>query len=392
MGLRLGRFACVAAALLAAVMMAPAFTRNLWIARLAVSELSMILVTPLALLGLMALGRTSAHWIHRGFALIALLVSLLPLAAALPAYRGHGRGLALSEYFTWGPTRAPVERKVDLSVEPSLPGLLLDFYRGHGAGPRPLLVIVHGGSFSGGDKGENRTVSELFANAGYSVADVQYRLAPAVRFPVAVQDVKCLAGRLRENAAVFGIDPDRVAYLGRSAGGAIAIVAAYSAGDPTIPPSCNVPDRPVAAMISVYGPLDLEWGWRYRPFPDPIVGYKVLERYIGGTPEETNGEYRRASATSRVSGSIPPTLLIHGTRDSLVSPYHMQLLTEEFARKGLPPPRRLLVPFAEHGFDYRAGGFGEQLARAEILDFLARSLRVGVNSPPGPGRPVQPGN
>jgi acetyl esterase/lipase len=186
--------------------------------------------------------------------------------------------------------------------------------------------------------------------------------------------VKCLAGRLRERAAEFGIDAERVAYLGRSAGGAIAIVAAYSATDPRIPPACDVQDRPVSAMVSVYGPLDLEWGWRQRPFPDPIVGYKVLERYIGGTPADLPEAYRLASAVSWVGPATPPTLLIHGTRDSLVSPHHVELLTAMFLRKGLAAPRQLLVPFADHGFDYHPGGLGEQLARTEILEFLGSVL------------------
>ena len=127
-------------------------------------------------------------------------------------------------------------------------------------------------------------------------------------------------------------------------------------------------------MVSLYGPLDLAWGWRQRPFPDPIVGYKVLERYIGGTPETRGDAYRLASAVSWVSASTPRTLLIHGTRDSLVSPHHVELLTQAFARRGLKRPRQLLVPFADHGFDYHPGGLGEQLARIEILEFLAETL------------------
>ena len=372
---RFGQGACATAAFLAMIMLAPSLTRRLWVARLVVSELSLFLVALPALAGLAALGRAASQSPFRALGAIALVTGLLPFAVTLPAYGARGRTFAALEYATWGPSHAPVERKTDLTMEPSRPDLRLDFYQGHGGGSRPLLVIVHGGSFSGGDKGENRTESELLADAGYSVADVEYRLSPAARFPAAVQDVKCLAGRLRERAEEFRIDADRVAYLGRSAGGAIAIIAAYSAGDSRIPPACDVPDRPVSAMVSVYGPLDLEWGWRQRPFPDPIVGYRVLERYIGGTPSAMPDAYRLASAVSWVGSSTPPTLLIHGTRDSLVSPHHVELLTGAFLRKGLSAPRQLLVPFGDHGFDYHPGGLGEQLARAEILEFLGRVLK-----------------
>ncbi len=366
---------CAAAFCLAVLMLTPPLTRGLWLARLVVSEFSLVLVL-VAASGLIALDRRPGSLVFRILGTGALVAGLAPPVAALPAFSAHGRSFSLADYFTWGPAHPPVERRQDLALEPSRPDLLLDLYQGHGARPGPLIVLVHGGSFSGGDKGENRAVSELFAASGYSVADVRYRLAPKDPFPLAIQDVKCLTGRLRERASEFGIDPARVAYLGRSAGAAIAIIAAYSAGDPRIPPACPVADAPVQAMVSLYGPLDLEWGWRQRPFADPIVGYKVLERYLGGTPDTNPGAYRLASATTWPGPAVPATLLIHGSRDSLVLPRHMDLLAEAARARGLDPPRRLLVPFAEHGFDYHPGGFGEQLARAEILEFLGQALRT----------------
>ncbi|MEO5762175.1 MAG: alpha/beta hydrolase [Vicinamibacteria bacterium] len=374
--LRFGRFASISAALFALLLFSPAFTRAFWMARLVVAELPFLIVIP-ALSGLIALrGAPSQRW-YQTLAVVSLLSSVIPLVVFVPAYAAHHRKFSLIDYLTWGSRHPAVQRQTDLSLEPSLPTLKLDFYRGLGDGPRPLLVLVHGGSFSGGDKGENPAVSEIFAAQGYAVADVQYRLAPQFRFPTAVQDVKCLLGRLREKADLFGIDPDRVAYLGRSAGAAIAAVAAYSAGDPRLPSGCEAPDRPVSAMVSLYGPLDLEWGWRIRVWPDPITGYKALERYIGGTPAMKPDAFRVASAVSWVGPTTPPSLLINGTRDTLVSPYHSQILADAFARKGLLAPRRLLIPFAEHGFDYHPGGLGEQLARAEILEFLAEALKPG---------------
>ncbi|MEO8360054.1 MAG: alpha/beta hydrolase [Vicinamibacteria bacterium] len=383
--LRFGRFASISAALLALLMFSPAFTRAFWMARLVVAEFPFLIAIP-ALGGLLALRTIPSQRWYQALAVVSLLASLAPLVVFVPAYAAHHRTFSLMEYLTWGPRHPPITQQTDLSLEPSLPTLKLDFYRGLGEGPRPLLVLVHGGSFSGGDKGENRTASEIFAAAGYSVADVQYRLAPKFVFPTAVQDVKCLVGRLREKASTFGIDPERVAYLGRSAGAAIAAVAAYSAGDPRLPSLCDAPDLPVSAMVSLYGPLDLDWGWRIRVYPDPITGYKALERYIGGTPATKPDDYRMASAVSWVGPATPPSLLINGTRDTLVSPYHSQLLAEACARKGLQAPRRLLIPFAEHGFDYHPGGLGEQLARAEILEFLADALKP----PPTPQLTHQP--
>jgi hypothetical protein len=59
----------------------------------------------------------------------------------------------------------------------------------------------------------------------------------------------------------------------------------------------------------------------------------------------------------------------------------MEFLAQAFDRKNLPPPRQVLVPFAEHGFDYHPGGLGEQLARAEILEFLGRVVGRPSSAP-----------
>ena len=375
MRIKTGRTLIILALTGAVLMLAPTLTRGQWVARLALSEVSP-LVGLLALLGLAALPPPDRRkplvlWP----AVMAALISALPFAFTLPAFAVRGRVFSPLEFLTWGGARPAVVRASDLLLEPSRPDLLLDLYRGVGDGLRPLILLVHGGSFSGGDKGENRVGSEIFASAGFSVADVRYRLAPGASFPAAVQDVKCLLGRLRERAREFAIDTEKVVYLGRSAGASIAIVAAYSAGDSRLPPACGVEDRKVSGMVSLYGPLDLEWGWRQRPFPDPLTGYAVLERYVGGTPQTNSRGYQMASATFWAGPASPRTLLIHGARDSLVSPYHITLLKEAFARNHGEPPQVLIVPFADHGFDYHPGGLAEQLARAEILEFLGSVLR-----------------
>src|SRR4029453_5595643 len=132
----------------------------------------------------------------------------------------------------WPPSRRGV------ILAPARPDLAGDVDLPPGAGPHPFVVVVHSGAWRSGDKGEVRHVSRALAGAGHVVVDVRYRLAPGSRFPASVADVKCLLGRLRERAAEFAIDPGRGALLGRSAGGQVALVAAYSAGDPRLPPAC----------------------------------------------------------------------------------------------------------------------------------------------------------
>jgi acetyl esterase/lipase len=360
----------VLSCLAAASMLLPGPTWGLWLVHAVLLEASLG-VTLVALLALVlarrgqASGR-SVRWAPR-FALVAAAVGLLPFAAAAPLYIGREARFSIGEYVVGfeGPG-ARVEKDVDLGAG----GLRADLYRGPGRGPSPLVVVIHGGSWQRGDKGDAPHVSRALAGAGFVVADVQYRLAPRHRFPDGVADVKCLVGRLRERAAGLAVDSSRIALLGRSAGGQVALVAAYSMGDPRIPPSCEVAESPVQAVVSLYAPTDLAWGHDNPPFPDPIDGPGSIETYLGGPPLAEPDAYRLASPLTWSDRPLPPTLLIHGTADRLVRADHARRLASGLHAAGRPL-EALIIPMAEHGFDRRPGGVGEQLARAAILRFLA---------------------
>src|ERR1051325_2539019 len=97
--------------------------------------------------------------------------------------------------------------------------LLLDVYRPKAASKEPLPAVVwmHGGAWAYGDK-ENPLGATL-AYQGYFVVSINYRLAPAHKFPAALEDCKCAVRWLRANAATMRINPDRIGVWGVSAGG-----------------------------------------------------------------------------------------------------------------------------------------------------------------------------
>ncbi len=349
----------------------PSPTYALWVAHLAVVELSGILTLVGALAWLLARGgrpdSAAARWASR-LAVPTALAGLVPFLVLAPSFHRTGTAFSFREYVHGiEPFPVAVEKDVDLDAG----GLRADVYRPRGTAPAPLVVVVHGGSWQHGDKGGATPVSAALANAGYVVADVQYRLAPAHPFPAAVADVKCLVGRFRERAGRFGIDPVRVALLGRSAGGQVVLIAAYSMGDLSLPPSCDVPQEAVQAVVSLYGPTDLVWGHDNPNVPDPIDGTASIEIYLGGAPRSRPEAYRRSAALSWVDHPVPPTLLIHGEADRLVRSGHARRLAAGLAA-AKQPAETLLIPMTDHGFDYRPGGLGEQLARASVLRFLGR--------------------
>jgi acetyl esterase len=119
----------------------------------------------------------------------------------------------------------------------------LRLYRGLGTDPvqrLPCLLFLHGGGWVLGDLDTHDTVCRLLANAaGCAVLAVDYRLAPEHAFPAAIEDAVAMLRALPAEAAGLGIDAERVAVGGDSAGGNLAAVLALMARDGTVPRVCG---------------------------------------------------------------------------------------------------------------------------------------------------------
>jgi acetyl esterase/lipase len=179
-----------------------------------------------------------------------------------------------------------------------------------------------------------------------------------------------MVGLLRARAVELRLDPRRVILLGRSAGGQIALLAAYSAADARIPPACEVPDEPVSGVAAFYAPTDLAWGYEFPLRPDVVSGPESLELYLGGPPASHAEAYRLASPQSWTNRPLPRTLLVHGTGDRFVSIDHARRLSAALHAAG-HPVEVLEIPLADHAYDVRVGGVGEQLSRAVLLRWLS---------------------
>ncbi|HYF65841.1 MAG TPA: alpha/beta hydrolase, partial [Herpetosiphonaceae bacterium] len=236
--------------------------------------------------------------------------------------------------------------------------LKLDVYGGgfpDRTGNAPALVIVHGGSWRTGDKGDVPAFSERLAGRGYVVFDVAYRLAPDARFPAAVSDVKCAIGYIKANAARFGIDPGRLVLLGRSAGAQIALVAAYAPDAAELPASCPAGDTSVSAVIGYYAPTLMD----YYNVIKPELSPGALDDYLGGPPESFAEAYRQARPATWLGPNSPPTLLLHGSRDQFVRPADSAAIADQMERLGRPYAF-IELPWANHGFDFNPDGVNSQ--------------------------------
>jgi acetyl esterase/lipase len=241
--------------------------------------------------------------------------------------------------------------------------LQLDLYRPASASldstPLPLIVTIHGGSWSGGNNRELPQLNFYLAARGYAVAAVGYRLAPGNPFPAASDDINAAIDYLKAHAKSFGIDSTRIVLVGRSAGGQLALQSAYTKNDANI-----------KGVVGLYAPTDQVWGWEHPTNIRVYDSFSVLRNFLHGEPSEVHDAYVRASPINYIGSHTIPTLLIHGSMDPLVSVRQSERLDSALALMKRP---HLLVemPWATHGCDYVFYGPCGQTATYAIERFAA---------------------
>ena len=266
--------------------------------------------------------------------------------------------LVFSDLLFGVPSPDIVGRKVVYATKDNLP-LALDVYRRDGVIGAPGVVVVHGGSWQHGDRAELADLNRYLAARGYVVVSVSYRFAPRWPFPAARDDVRDAVAFVKAHAVEYGLDPRRIALLGRSAGGQIALSLAYAAPDPDI-----------HGVVAFYEPTDLKYGYDHPSNPLLLDSCAVLEAYLGGNPSQVPAMYEAASPVRFVASGTVPTLLIHGGRDELVFPAHSERLAGRLAEMKRPY-YFLRLPWATHGCDAHFSGPCGQVSTYVIERFLA---------------------
>lgn len=248
---------------------------------------------------------------------------------------------------------------------PSNRALTLDVYRPVKVGRFPVVVQIHGGSWRNGDPSDNSDFAQWLTSAGYVVFSIDYRRAPEWKWPTQLADIDSALAWINAHSNEYEADTSRVVLLGRSAGGHLAMLAAYTAPHPG-----------VRGVVSLYGPIDLANSYRNPPHPDPLDIRKIEDGFIGGPPDKFLREYDSASPMSfALSGkSLPPTLLIYGGRDNVVEPKYARLFAERLNETGTSAAY-LEIPWAEHGFDAVFSGVSSQLSLYYTERFLAWAER-----------------
>jgi acetyl esterase/lipase len=355
-----------------------------WKPAIAATEWGHLLAIPCALLLLIPAWTGRTGKVGGLVALAALLLFLSPLLRAqriaqdLPARVVAAFGEATPRDLPGAPARAAplvtsdlmivrspeveLTRHVYRTVEGE--ALPLDLYlRKDAPAPRPVVVVVHGGSWSSGDPTQLPAINRYLAARGYGVAAIGYRLAPRFPFPAAHEDVLAALEWLDDHGDDLGLDPSKIVLMGRSAGGHLALLAAYAGKV-----------RAVKGVIAYYAPTDLVWSWEHPSNPRVFDSPGVQRAFLGGAPAEQTERYAQGSPLAFVDRRSPPTLLIHGGRDELV--FHEQSVRLDLKLQEAGVRHLLLsLPWATHGCDANLAGPSGQLATYAIERFLAATLR-----------------
>ena len=312
------------------------------------------------------------------FALTSAFLFLTPLIRSVPVASSLAKNMEAAfgpsnatsnplsfKYLLLGVPLPPVRQTSYIYARSCGAPLSLELYRpSFSLKPSPLVLVIHGGSWQSGTRLELSPLSQYLASRGYAVASVDYGLAPASTFPGPVDDIRDALSFLTAHAVDLGIDVTRVAVLGRSAGGQIALSAAHER--PPLPG--------LKGAVIFYGPNDLFLAWRVPGPKRMIDSRRLLRQYLGGSPAEQPERYEHASPLLRAGKDSPPTLMIHGGRDEMVWPVHEYRLSDKLEKAGVPH-YFLSMPWATHGCDYNFNGPCGQLSTYAVERFLAFALK-----------------
>ncbi|GIE31398.1 hypothetical protein Ait01nite_044430 [Actinoplanes italicus] len=236
----------------------------------------------------------------------------------------------------------------------------------------PAVVFAHAGGFRTFDKSDLRGTARWLADHGVAAYAIDYRLATATTptWDKAPQDVVCALGWVHANATRHRVDAGRISLGGMSAGGVLALNAAYRLHDRTITSPCGSTPAPPASAIGFYPGFDVEQMWSIN-----VDGSREAATWFtGGTPAEHPERYREVSPSAHVTPGLMPTLLVVGDRDRGVAVPAVEEFGAVLARSGAEVRVETLA-FGVHAFDDAYGSIAAQTSRQILLDFLTRPTR-----------------
>ncbi|ULT58218.1 alpha/beta hydrolase [Neobacillus drentensis] len=248
--------------------------------------------------------------------------------------------------------RFEVKVKPDLEfAAPNGKPLLLDLYLPIGTeGPVPVIVWLHGGGWRIGDRKLGPDFRVRFAERGFAMASIEYRLSSEATFPAQIHDVKAAIRWLRSVAKEYGLDSENIGLWGSSAGGHLAALAGTTGFGRLEGLELGNQDfsSEVQAVVDGYGPIDflqLDVHLEFTPSDDPESNrLNSVQRHtdpdspesklLGAPIEIVPHLVREANPITYIDKKVPPFLILHGMSDAAVPAHQSELLYKALSEQG----------------------------------------------------------
>ncbi|HPH23398.1 MAG TPA: alpha/beta hydrolase [Chitinophagaceae bacterium] len=172
------------------------------------------------------------------------------------------------------------------------------------------VIMIHGGSWSGGDKSDFNTdipnLKPLLGN--YAIFNLNYRLANGTTILLQQQlnDIDAAINYIYSNATKYSINTNKIAIMGASAGAHLTLLKCYKANT----------DGKIKAVVDLFGPTNM--AWMYNSHPVASLTQPIIVNVMGGTPTSSASVYTSGSPINFVTSTVPPTIIFHGTADPIV--------------------------------------------------------------------------
>jgi acetyl esterase/lipase len=211
------------------------------------------------------------------------------------------------------------------------------------------VLLVHGGGWSQGDRSQLRGFGILLGRIGYTCVATEYRLTGEAPWPAQIHDVKACLRWMKAQASDLAIDPTRIVVEGNSAGAHLSLMVAGTPNLPAFEGDGGNPgvDTSVAASIAIYPPTNFQG----------LLGDAIKALFKGNDTEAVRAA---ASPLTYAKPGHPPTLLIHGNKDTIVPPDHSTTMYEALDKAGVPVELHMYAG-QPHAFD-ESPRLGRQVA------------------------------
>lgn len=237
--------------------------------------------------------------------------------------------------------------------------------------PYPVVIWVHGGDFKSGSKSSPRSVDRLLSE-GYAVVSVNYRLSDEATWPAQMIDMKSAIKFIKDNAATYKFNKDKIAVWWEDAGWYIATATLLNLG--------LDPELRIQAGVDWYGPVD------FATMDSDTEKAKIGEKYVskewspesrllGVTIKDGDNTVKAASLLTLVAqypSATPPILIMHGKLDDHIAYYQSERLRNAIqGRFGKDALQYSILDNGTHGW----GDFEKTETEDTVMNFLKKHLK-----------------